>query len=322
MAATRTHILADAPAASRYLDAAVALSNELTTVTARSASQVLARSIPGFRLKGTDQRLSVWDLFVLWHWATMQLATRPAATMRNRAHGGPIFLPWHRMYLVRLEEQLQRVSGDVDAGLPYWDWATAGGDLPPADQARSPLWTDQYLGSPRGRVTTGPLRNHRVRIEERDDGLWSIPPRPIERDAGRQTATLPRTADVRAALANPAYDRAPWDVTVRSLRNLAEGWPNGPQLHNRVHVWVGGDMLPGTSPNDPVFFLNHANVDRIWESWMTRNGRTYLPTGAEPNAPTGHRLNDAMVALLGQALTPAQVLDPAAWYAYDALPAA
>jgi hypothetical protein len=25
---------------------------------------------------------------------------------------------------------------------------------------------------------------------------------------------------------------------------------------DRVHVWVGGDMLPGTSPNDPAFFLD------------------------------------------------------------------
>jgi tyrosinase len=319
--ATRRHILTDATAAQRYLAAAVQLSNELTSVTARSASQVLARAIPGFRLRGIEQRLSVWDLFVLWHWASMQLTTPPAATMRNLAHGGPIFLPWHRMYLLRLEQQLQRVTGDPDAGLPYWDWAVAGGDLAPADQIRNALWTDQYLGAPRGSITTGSLRNHRVRIEERDDGLWSIPPRPVERDAGTQIATLPRSTDVQGALTNTTYDRAPWDVTVRAHRNVLEGWVNGPQLHNRVHVWVGGDMLPGTSPNDPVFFLNHCNVDRIWEAWMVARGRTYVPNGTEPNAPVGHRRNDTMVALLGQALTPAQVLNPAAWYAYDQLPA-
>src|SRR5690606_10124093 len=146
-----------------------------------SASQVLARAIPGFRLRGIDQRLSVWDLFVVWHWAAMQLTTPPPATMRNLAHGGPVFLPWHRMYLIRLEEQLQRVSGDPDAGLPYWDWAVAGGDLPPADQARTPLWSDQLLGPATGTVDAGPLADHRVRIEERDDGLWSVPARPIER---------------------------------------------------------------------------------------------------------------------------------------------
>ena len=37
-------------------------------------------------------------------------------------------------------------------------------------------------------------------------------------------------------------------------------------MHNLVHRWVGGSMGPGTSPNDPVFFLHHCNVDRIWVS--------------------------------------------------------
>ena len=62
-----------------------------------------------------------WDLFVIWHWAAMQLVTSPRAAMRNLAHGGPVFLPWHRLYLLRLEQQLQRHSSDADAGLPYWD---------------------------------------------------------------------------------------------------------------------------------------------------------------------------------------------------------
>jgi len=41
-----------------------------------------------------------------------------------------------------------------------------------------------------------------------------------------------------------------------------------PCVHNRVHVWVGGDMLPSSSPTDPVFYMNHCNIDRIWEAWL------------------------------------------------------
>jgi tyrosinase len=320
MTAVRVNILADAQAATGYVDAAVALSTQLTQVTARSAGQVLARVLPGFRLRGLEQQLSVWDLFVLWHWTSMQLAGTPPAPMRNLAHGGPVFLPWHRMFLLRLEQQIQRHTGDANTGLPYWDWTTAGGDLPPADQLTTRLWTDTLLGSPRGTVTTGPLAAHRIRIEERDDGLWSVPPRPIQRAAGIRIRTLPRSADIAAAVDQPSYDHSPWDSSVLTHRNVLEGWINGPQLHNRVHVWIGGDMLPGTSPNDPVFFLNHCNVDRIWESWMTKRGRTYHPTSEEPGAPQGHRLDDAMVALLGQSLTPRQVLDPSSWYRYDVLP--
>jgi tyrosinase len=317
--AVRTHILADPTAARRYLDAAAGLSTQLTSVTARSAGQVLARVNHGFRKHGIALLLSVWDLIVIWHWASMQLVTSPRAVMRNLAHGGPVFLPWHRLYLLRLEQQLQRHSGDTDAGLPYWDWAVAGGDLPTARQLDHVLWTEAFLGQPRGTVTTGPLAGHVVRIEERDDGLWSIPARRIQRAAAVRVSTLPRSADVRAALDNDRYDRDPWDSSVLSHRNLVEGWVNGPRLHNRVHVWVGGDMLPGTSPNDPVFFLNHCNVDRIWESWMIHHGRTYEPGDGRPDAPSGHRIDDDLIALLGQSATPRQVLDPSVWYSYDSL---
>jgi len=64
------------------------------------------------------------------------------------------------------------------------------------------------------------------------------------------------------------YDTPYWDISSRGFRNALEGWLNGPQLHNRVHVWVGGSMQLSTSPNDPVFFLNHSNVDRIWALWQ------------------------------------------------------
>lgn len=32
-----------------------------------------------------------------------------------------------------------------------------------------------------------------------------------------------------------------------------------------------------TSPNDPVFWLHHAFLDKIWADWMARHGRVYLP---------------------------------------------
>ena len=75
-----------------------------------------------------------------------------------------------------------------------------------------------------------------------------------------------------------------------------------------VHVWIGGDMGPGTSPNDPAFFLNHCNVDRIWEAWMASKGRIYRP--GEGVGPAGHRINDLMVAILGDSMRPQDVLDP------------
>lgn len=64
-----------------------------------------------------------------------------------------------------------------------------------------------------------------------------------------------------------------------------------PTFHNMVHGWVGGSlsssgarpvirgtMVLPTSPNDPIFFLHHANVDRLWAAWQAAHpGKTYEP---------------------------------------------
>jgi tyrosinase len=68
-----------------------------------------------------------------------------------------------------------------------------------------------------------------------------------------------------------------------------------------VHVWVGGDMGPGTSPNDPVFYLNHCNADRIWEEWMAHRGRLYEPDDTADASLFRQRLNDPLLSMLTQA---------------------
>jgi len=46
-----------------------------------------------------------------------------------------------------------------------------------------------------------------------------------------------------------------------------------------------------TSPNDPIFFLHHANVDRLWAQWqLTHPGDSNYPTTGN----SGHALNDLM----------------------------
>lgn len=325
MTAVRRDITASTPARDRYLDGVLVLAQEPAGITTREVNDRLGPQLPGFRIFGGDQPLMTWDLFVLWHHVAMTLTTSPRRPLRNSAHGGPVFLPWHRLFLLRLEQQLQRVLDDADAGLPYWNWAADGAG--PGNPADAPLWQPELLGPARGEVTTGALADLRVRLVGFGTQLWSVPPRPLVRQAGADTPSLPTPADVTWALGPPsdtAYDRAPWDATTNAFRNRLEGWldPTGrgePRLHNQVHVWVGGDMSPGTSPNDPVFYLHHANVDRLWETWMTRHGRAYQPRQADPQAPVGHRLEDSMAALLGAPLRPSEVLDPTPWYRYDSL---
>jgi len=50
------------------------------------------------------------------------------------------------------------------------------------------------------------------------------------------------------------------------------------QVHNNVHGAVGGTMDSSSSPADPVFWLHHGNLDRIWARWQTQH-----PTAAPHN---------------------------------------
>ena len=61
------------------------------------------------------------------------------------------------------------------------------------------------------------------------------------------------------------------DIADTGFRQELEG---GQRLHGFGHVWIGGSMLAMSSPNDPLFWLHHANIDRLWAEWqldMRRN---------------------------------------------------
>lgn len=100
-----------------------------------------------------------------------------------------------------------------------------------------------------------------------------------------------------------------------------EGVPSQPklQLHNRVHVWVGGNMLLMTSPDDPVFFLHHCFIDKVSAEWQELQ-KINNPDGAPhyapmPEGPAGHNIDDD---IRPGAHTIRQVLDTAALdYTYE-----
>ena len=52
-----------------------------------------------------------------------------------------------------------------------------------------------------------------------------------------------------------------------SFGNQLEGSP-----HNMAHVLVGGDMVTGGSPQDPVFWAHHCMVDYCWAKWNIELG--------------------------------------------------
>lgn len=191
-------------------------------------------------------------------------------------HRSPSFLPWHRQLLIEFEGALQSVDASVN--LPYWDWTTDR-------SARASLWSPDFLGG-NGRagdqqVATGPFAY--------GTGNWTltvqVDSRPyLRRSLGASVGQLPTAAEVRRVLGLTPYDSPPWNsASASGFRNQLEGW-QGPNLHNRVHTWVGGSMSTGASPNDPVFWLHHCFIDKLWSDWQEAHpDQGYLPVDSTPD---------------------------------------
>jgi tyrosinase len=243
------------------------------------------------------KRRGGYDLLVKLHFDRM---TADGAGNRI-GHQSPSFLPWHRRYLLEFERRLRAINPSVT--VPYWNWTV--------DATRdSPVWGADFLGgdgqSGDRRVTTGRFAYA--------TGNWTltvrVDSRPyLVRTIGVETATLPTAAELTAALQKTPYDAAPWSAdSPGGMRTALEA------LHNRVHVWVGGQMLQTVSPDDPVFFLHHAFIDKCWADWCALHSAAtsrYLPlTGTANVVDAGELLppwND---------MRPADLIDHTRFYTY------
>jgi tyrosinase len=141
----------------------------------------------------------------------------------HQMHSNSRFLPWHRIYLLRMEELLMSI--DPTVCIPYWK---------SSEEQAFPSW---LLGfTPTVNLMGGP---HTV---TRNIGMFSL---------------LPDAAAVATAMANGTFN---------TFAAAVEG------IHNSGHVWVGGSMgsVP-TAPCDPVFWMHHCEIDRLWAEWQAAN---------------------------------------------------
>jgi tyrosinase len=81
-----------------------------------------------------------------------------------------------------------------------------------------------------------------------------------------------------------------------TMHNVVHGWVGGSLSSGAVRPRIRGTMLLPTSPNDPVFFLHHANVDRLWAAWQAAHtGKTYEPKKGQD----GNNADTAMAPFAG-----------------------
>ena len=192
----------------------------------------------------------------------------------DEAHRGPGFLPWHRAYLLDFERELQAIDPEVT--LPYWRF----------DQAAPNVFSGAFMGVP----------NNADRVQfaaGNPMGQWVAvgSTAGVERGRGVGPQTVPNVRTERETIIAPGPAGLPYPNFAR-FRDM-QGNPHGYAHTSHNRGWI---FYPGSAPRDPLFFLLHCNVDRLWAKWQWA-AKIHNPTDpksfdAVANARPGHRLND------------------------------
>ncbi len=222
-------------------------------------------------------------------------------------HATWYFLPWHRMYLYQFERIVRSfvdaAGGPTDWTLPFWDYSRGapGNALPPAfRQARMPDNSANPLLVSRRRASVNAGTAMPAAVVRTDTALA----RTFFTNAGAATGFGgPQTG---FAHQGPAFGEV-------------EALPHGP-----VHVQVGGNGGLMTDPDlaalDPIFWLHHSNIDRLWDVWRRQRAANVNPT-TQTWLSRSFRLRDAAGASVTMRVR--DVLDDVAQldYTYEGLPA-
>lgn len=211
-------------------------------------------------------------------------------------HGSFYFLPWHRGYLMALEAQLRAdivaLGGPADWALPYWDYfgGQDGGQaaMPPA------------FGEPTLDGKPNPLYVARRYGPDGDRNVY-IPTTAWE--ASHPESPAPQDGDVtNECLGNDLYTGSDQRTTPPGFGGPTTTFSHSGRAHGNmesnphdlVHVYSGGSISdsdyglmadPGTAALDPIFYLHHCNIDRMWAIWNA-SGNSNPSDQAWLNGPT------------------------------------
>jgi len=151
------------------------------------------------------------------------------------------FLPWHRMYVLYIEQIVRKVTNKPLFTLPYWNYSVSGpnhGVLPPQFRMQN----DPTFGV--------------LYVDKRNPGVNNG--QPI--DANSPPGSNPLNLD--------ALKQCKYGFTSNAVQGFNQTLDFG--LHGNVHVLTGNSQNMGSVPwaaYDPIFYLHHCNIDRLWASW-------------------------------------------------------
>ncbi|OOF95563.1 hypothetical protein ASPCADRAFT_170305 [Aspergillus carbonarius ITEM 5010] len=216
-------------------------------------------------------------------------------------HSDGLLLPWHRHFIYLYEKALQDEC-HYQGTLPYWDWTlfTSNLTLSPVFDGSATSLSGNGLptlnntstlcpknipcpapGTGGGCLYNGPFTNWTAHLGpfsiaqvqpygSLPPNTWAYNPRCLTRNFTTDWLTSVNTADnVTALLSAP---------DIKSFLALMSPSTLGyVGAHEGGHAAVGANMLDTwASVQDPVFFLHHAMVDRVWTLWQQEDPESRL----------------------------------------------
>ncbi|MGA8224128.1 MAG: tyrosinase family protein [Candidatus Acidiferrales bacterium] len=244
----------------------------------------------------------------------------PVAPLWNQCqHGSFYFFSWHRMYLYFFERILRAASGDPTLTLPYWNYTDDPNVQEPYQrQLPPPFWQPAIQCVPLNTPGCNPLF-----ITERDPSMNNGTGFLYVGDVDYSAAF--KYTNFEAPVGSGAFsfggpERAN-HATMHDDFGALESTP-----HNVIHDDIGGWMSdPNRSANDPIFYLHHANIDRLWKRWLDQGAGRQNPTSDQVWMTTMFTFYDVTLDQNGQQigkqvqLSGQQILDTVSQldYCYD-----
>jgi tyrosinase len=242
----------------------------------------------------------------------------PSTADQNRfwnqcQHNSWFFLPWHRMYLGYFEQIVESIIKSMPGGpstwsLPYWNYS----DSTNASAGRLPL----AFTLPK--MKDGKPNPLRISQRRGNDNA------PIVSSAASDVTKCLRAATFEgpavAGLAGFGGPKTGFNHSSGPGAPLGrvDATPHG-SVHGSVGGFRGGFMGAfNTAALDPIFWLHHANIDRLWEVWLQRDPAHVNPAVAPWRTALSFPFNDAVANVV--TLSPSDVINTASPlfdYTYD-----
>lgn len=268
-------------------------------------------------------------------------------------HGSNLFPTWHRPYLAFIEQEIWRnaeriVNGITNAArkaefqralnsirLPYWDWAV---DASIPSVLSSPSWTFKRLPDGRTNVSKrNPLYSFNFpRGPYYRDDFYTSPYNQLPETRRSPTANQDmrsQQSNLRQSVYQTLTSVRSWSAFANQNLNSGEGF-SIESIHNGPHSWIGGRngghmYSVFHSSFDPIFWLHHANIDRLFAIWQAINPtvgfQEYYNQGGTYGIPPGPERADTGLqpwrGLNGRWWTSSSVLDTSTFgYGYPETP--